>query len=323
MKSRLLQTALCLLAGGGLIVGAFLLLGVGVADIQGMAARTRPLWLVVLCLVYGLIIVATACKWRFVVESYGAMFPFSFFLRYSSLAFSLNSLVSPLFTTTVVRSVAMKYGRQQVPAVSTVARTVWDNGFDLLVGAVLFPASLFFLLDILDGWTALLVALVSLGAAGGLATFHAGAVFALTCSVLSRFRSLSALTKRLSAVLEAPLLERGAIFRLYFMSVARQFLLVCRAVIIVHLFSLDLNVANVVASVSIIQLSMLLNVAPTNLGVTEWTWVGLLALGGDAADQAALYALASRVVNLIVGLALTGLFWLGARLAGEGTGTAS
>lgn len=146
---------------------------------------------------------------------------------------------------------------------------LWDQAMEYVFFAGLLPAGALFMWQGLSDTLFLLTALIGLFFALG--TFYCGVFF-----------------------LEKKLLP--ALPKLLFLSGLRASLTIARLCVGVSALGLSFDPLAVVAAAAVVSLVALVPLAPGNLGLAEWGWVGALAATGEDPARAALFALGFRVL---------------------------
>ena len=109
-------------------------------------------------------------------------------------------------------------------------------------------------------------------------------------------------------------LDRGIMVQLYLLSAIRFALLAAQAVLIVHATGLAVAVSDVLASLPLVQLSLLIAITPASIGIAEWTWSSLLYALGTSLTLASNYALLYRLLGAGTILLVTLVVWFLAML---------
>jgi hypothetical protein len=91
----------------------------------------------------------------------------------------------------------------------------------------------------------------------------------------------------------------GRFYALFFLSVGRVFWLTLRLVVGSFALGLPFDPSLIVAAVPFVSCLSLLPFVPGNLGLAEWGWVGVMALGGADPALVAYYAIAFRLMSLL------------------------
>ncbi|MDE2569959.1 MAG: flippase-like domain-containing protein [Sphingomonadales bacterium] len=195
-----------------------------------------------------------------------------------------------------------------------VGTTLYEQMFDLVV---LSAGGAGALLVLLLGASPAASLAVALGAviAGCVAIhqlFAIGHVFArkLGASALPGARHAARLVEPLARARSAPPLT---VATLAAWSVARLPVLALRSTVVAIVFAQGADWLTVVIGYPAIGLASAMPILPGGMGVTEWTWTGLLVLAGATASAAGIAAVVMRIVNLVA-LVLVLLLVLALRL---------
>jgi uncharacterized protein (TIRG00374 family) len=297
-----------LISGLSLAIGLLLVVTLGPAlgfdfsrlpeDLMGL----NPVFVLLILASTLLHFLVSAAKWRMVTEaiapetkSSGGYYTFS----------ALNGLISnfiPLqFSTVAVRSLMMKF-RDRMPLLKGAASTVYDLMFDLTVTTLAVIAAIPAIFGVLSPAAAFaffLVELVIGGTVISLFNRRAAVLFVgigRRIPLLRNFIRRSNIAAELSGNRYVPLFSVSLTARLFFLSALRYLNLLIRNYLVVPAAALSIGFLPVAMAMPLIQFATIVSVTPANLGVSEWGWVGLLAVFGVAAKLSARFALIKRLV---------------------------
>lgn len=233
-----------------------------------------------------------ARKWRMATEVIDptARFRGGYFF-YSNLSHLTAQFLPLQLSTMFVRSLAMRLHLR-----APLREGAFAAGFDLLfdfsisLAAALGAAAAL----ILRPEPAVALALVAAAAFAGMALppLLLAASHGLRTLLLTLLRAGSQ-RQHLAA-----LFSTGLMWRLASLSAARFVNLLADNYLVVLMFGLDIPPYAIILATPVVQLATLLSLTPANLGISEWSWVGVMAAFGVAPATAAAYALLKRLVKI-------------------------
>ena len=290
------------LLGLSIVLAIFVSLGISLREFRDVLAKV-PFWLyIVLALTNGGTILAGSVKWQLALRGLS-----SSVLKVPLLPAVLATSVGVLFgqvmpmqiATTAARAVAGK--RHDLPASSSIGSTAYEQLIELLVligmALVAIPCLLFEAhWTVLLGSTPLLVAMPVV-----ILRFTARWLDG-TLTAIARIapgsleRSIQVVH---SAVRTCRTVDIGIVFQLAVLSVLRHAIMIAGAVLTLLTLAPTLDVSDAVIAFPIVQLVSVLPITPAGLGTAEMTWTGLLTTAGLAAKEAAVVAVAVRLINLL------------------------
>lgn len=249
-----------------------------------------------------LLLALSAMKWLRVMRRIGEGSAEGMGLRdaffYTTIGASLSLVLVPHAATPVGRALGARlHGR--APPMRSAGASVFEQAFDGFAMLIFAGLGLVWLWP--DAWP--IVA--------------AGALFGALAAGLALSGRLR-LPGRLGVLTTGGLLSPGLLATLAAISLLRYALVAARALILAAPAGIALPVTDFLASFSIVQVSRLVAVTPMGLGVTDWTWAGVLSLLAVPLSVAAGFVLLSRVLNA---LAVLVCLLLGAALAMTGRRT--
>ena len=154
---------------------------------------------------------------------------------------------------------------------SGAANALWDQGFEFMVMICLMPVTLMLLLGQADNWIA--------GAGAGIGLLVAW---------------------MLAARRWGPDWLQPVLWRLFGYSWLRVGLIIARQLALTLALAMPLSLLHITAAMPVLTALALIPLTPGNLGITEWGWVGVLALAGEDPKLVAIYALGCRVLIYII-----------------------
>ena len=157
-----------------------------------------------------------------------------------------------------------------------------DRGFDALYAAAVIPAAV--------------VVITGLPHSLALAALALGMVLPLgIIPLLGRTRLSARLEERF---LPPSTSSARGVRSLWLLTVARSASFALAAYAVAQAFALPIGVFEMLAVAPIIQLTVIVSVTPGGLGINEAGWIGVLTAMGMAADEAAGFAVAYRIVQV-------------------------
>ena len=257
--------------------------------------------------------VLTAYKWGLVTQKLTPdnQQPLKFYLFYTTLG-SLTMQFMPQYVGMVmVQNLALR-----VHKISSFSRgflsVVYDQFFNLLIPLLLFPTSLLYVLQY-----------ISLS----VAVFNWIAIIILTHFIINQWHRpiisllIDALTwvKQLkSGKNQSPpteiatgknsILGKKFTLYLYWTSVLRYVVWIIRGVLIAIAGGFKIKLWAVAFISPIVQLAMLLSFTPANLGLMEFSWIGLLGLFDVPDASAVKFALMQRFLYVVAVVIILAVF---------------
>jgi len=253
-----------------------------------------------LAIAFATVVVHAGCsalKWALVARRIDASERrgWTFYLGYTAVAGVLAQVLTVHVSSIVVREVAVRTegGRAFEGAGASLVEQLWD-----LAVLLVFALATGLWLVIGGPWWAWMTGAVVLGSAGILPVQAIVRPQAVRLGVwLSRWPGPAA---RVGAVLAGPhgrlALDPVLSLWLWGISLVRYVAMGVRAVVVAG--AVGLPVAAVLPAFTVVQASQILSLTPGNLGISEWTWAGVLSALGHPADEAAVLALVLRALTV-------------------------
>ena len=277
--TKIVLSLLAIALGAGLCFWLYFSLNVRASDWETLLDGLSLPWCLAVFVLSGLLMVSGALKWALLSRAMhgdGGKEPEDgFFFRQYLWQNWIGQFVPPSLAIVGGRAWATRR-MKGVAMLSGVGNGFLDQILELAFFVVLLPAAIF-VLSGQGGWISFL--LLSVAGVGVLA----GIMW------LGRRR------------LPAPL------WRLFGLSLARVALTILRLISGIYAFGLPIAALAVAAAAPVVSLLSLIPLTPANLGIAEWGWTGLLALAGESALFAALFALGFRLLVFIAQTLLLGL----------------
>lgn len=255
----------------------------------------------------------TAYKWGLVTQKLTPdnQQPSKFYLFYTTLG-SLTMQFMPQYVGMVmVQNLALR-----VHKISSFSKgflsVVYDQFFNLLIPLLLFPTSILYVF----GYISLSVAVFSWIATIILTHFvinrwHRSLISRLI-KTLTWIKQLKSGTKKVEGAEIATgnnsILGKQFTLYLYWISVVRYLVWIVRGVLIAIAGGFKIKLWAVAFISPIVQLAMLLSFTPANLGLMEFSWIGLLGLFDVPDASAVKFALMQRFLYIIAVVIILAVF---------------
>ncbi len=246
----------------------------------------------------------TAYKWGLVTHKLtpSNQQPLKFYLFYTTLG-SLTMQFMPQYVGMVmVQNLALR-----IHNISSISKgflsVIYDQFFNLLIPLLLFPTSLLYVL----GYISLSVAVFIWIATIILVHFIINKWHLRVIAFLIRALIWVKQLKSGKAEASQPAIAKGNdsiigkqfTLYLYWFSVVRYLVWIIRGVLIVIAGGFKIKLWAVAFISPIVQLAMLLSFTPANLGLMEFSWIGLLGLFGVPDATAVKFALMQRFLYIV------------------------
>ena len=255
----------------------------------------------------------TAYKWGLVTQKLTPdnQQPLKFYLFYTTLG-SLTMQFMPQYVGMVmVQNLALR-----VHKISSFSKgflsVIYDQFFNFLIPLLLFPASILYVF----GYISLSVA-VFMWIATVISThfiinrWHRRLITSLI-ETLTWLKQLKAGNKKTAQAQIATgndsLLGKDFTLYLYWVSVVRYLVWITRGVLIAIAGGFKIKLWAVAFISPIVQLAMLLSFTPANLGLMEFSWIGLLGLFDVPDATAVTYSLMQRFLYIVAVVIILAVF---------------
>lgn len=262
--------------------------------------------------------ILSAYKWGLVTQKLTPdnQQPLRFYLFYTTLG-SLTMQFMPQYVGMVmVQNLALR-----VHKVSSLSRgflsVIYDQFFNFLIPLLLFPAAILYVLKYISLSAAVFIWIATIiGTHFVINRWHRRIIFwlidALTWVKQLRSGKLKA-DRAETATGSNSILEKQFTLYLYWISVFRYMVWIVRGVLIAIAGGFKMKLSAVIFISPIVQLAMLLSFTPANLGLMEFSWIGLLGLFDVPDVDAVKFALMQRflyVVAVVIMLAVFAVIYL-------------
>lgn len=214
----------------------------------------------------------------------------------ASLAAVFAQFVPLIVAAPIVRGLAARYFVRTPIIQSTIASAI-EQTFDVLALLLfLFPTIVVLACSLVG-----LQANFQLWAVVATTSIAAAHIFVSTVSInsIGQLVMWLGLGSRLGGVLNATSNIDVSLRRhLLWLSILRYGAMFLRVVVVASAVGFGFPLAELVFGYTIVQASQLASATPGNLGLAEWTWVGVLAYHGHDAARVAAFSLILRVVSV-------------------------
>ena len=255
----------------------------------------------------------TAYKWGLVTQKLTPKNQQSlkFYLFYTTLG-SLTMQFMPQYVGMVmVQNLALR-----VHKISSFSKgflsVVYDQFFNLLIPVLLFPTSILYVLGYISLSVAVWAWIATIIAVHFVINQWHRRLISLLIKALAWLKQLkSGKTKTSQAAIETgkdSILGKRFTLYLYWISVIRYVVWIIRGVLIAIAGGFKIKLWAVAFISPIVQLAMLLSFTPANLGLMEFSWIGLLGLFGVPDATAVKFALIQRFLYIIAVMIILAVF---------------
>jgi uncharacterized protein (TIRG00374 family) len=255
----------------------------------------------------------TAYKWGIVTQKLtpNDRQPLKFYLFYTTLG-SLTMQFMPQYVGMVmVQNLALR-----VHKVGSISRgflsVVYDQFFNMLIPLLLFPASVLYVLGYISlsvavfMWIATIISIHFI-----INQWHRRLILSLikTLTWLKQLKSRKPQVARTAIDTGGDsVLNKQFTLYLYWISVVRYLVWIIRGVLIAIAGGFNIKLWAVAFISPIVQLAMLLSFTPANLGLMEFSWIGLLGLFDVPDASAVKFALMQRFLYVVAVVIILAVF---------------
>lgn len=261
-------------------------------------------------------------KWWLVMTRLSSQVQLSWLnaLYLTAMGSVLSLFLMPQVAVMATRSIGAKY-RYGKSAFSSISSTAFEQVFDLFPLMVL---ALVTVVSLLSGWSVLPwlwatcgLAILSSGIMvlfvrpvfNGIAAFLGFIPFQFAHKVRSQVHSLT-------SDQNSELLRTSFTAQMLVISYTRFAFIFLRAWLIIHASGIAVDFFQFAQSFSLVRIAGLMAFTPGSLGITEWSWTGMLAYFSIPQAQAAAFAITNRVLNSASTLVAFAFVWIICRLLG-------
>ncbi len=255
----------------------------------------------------------TAYKWGLVTQKLTPdnQQPLKFYLFYITLG-SLTMQFMPQYVGMVmVQNLALR-----VHKISSFSRgflsVVYDQFFNLLIPLLLFPTSLLYILQYISLSVAVFIWITTIILTHFIINKWHRRIISWLIKVLTWVKQLKA-GKEQSTPTDIStgndsILGKQFTLYLYWISVLRYAVWIIRGVLIAIAGGFKIKLWAVAFISPIVQLAMLLSFTPANLGLMEFSWIGLLGLFDVPDASAVKFALMQRFLYIVAVVIILAVF---------------
>ncbi len=267
-----------------------------------------------------LVALSSVIKWKIALGRLGYIegLGLGTLFHYFVLGRTLGLLLPVDLTDFVVRSASLKFGHS-VPAGNAAYSIYFDRVFDIIVGGTIVVPSMLFIfgkLDFAQGLyisgilLALLFFMLKTGSARVLAVVER--IFEIAIKLISKLPWLGKHFALPEAMLKSSDGLAGMMVNLYLLSLLKLFFNALRFVVIAEAIGLSVNPSHLLLFFPGAQFASVLSFTPGGLGITDWSWGGLLYAMGVSKAEIVPYLISFRLVisaSLLVLLGISTLFY--------------
>lgn len=255
----------------------------------------------------------TAYKWGLVTQKLTPdnQQPLKFYLFYTTLG-SLTMQFMPQYVGMVmVQNLALR-----VHKISSFSKgflsVVYDQFFNLLIPLLLFPASILYVLGYISLSVAVFIWIATIILTHFIINQWHRRLISFLIKALTWVKQLKAgkakATKPEITTGKDSILGKKFTLYLYWISVVRYLVWIIRGVLIAIAGGFKIKLWAVAFISPIVQLAMLLSFTPANLGLMEFSWIGLLGLFDVPDASAVKFALMQRFLYIVAVMIILAVF---------------
>ena len=255
----------------------------------------------------------TAYKWGLVTQKLtpNNQQPIKFYLFYTTLG-SLTMQFMPQYVGMVmVQNLALR-----VHKVSSFSKgflsVIYDQFFNLLIPLLLFPTSIIYVFGYISLSVAVFIWIATIIATHFIINRWHRRLIAGLITALTWVKGLKSGKDRVAQTKIAPsndsILGKQFTLNLYWISVVRYLVWIVRGVLIAIAGGFNIKLWAVAFISPIVQLAMLLSFTPANLGLMEFSWIGLLGLFDVPDASSVKFALMQRFLYVVAVVIILAVF---------------
>lgn len=257
--------------------------------------------------------VLTAYKWGLVTQKLNPdnQQPLKFYLFYTTLG-SLTMQFMPQYVGMVmVQNLALR-----VHKISSFSKgflsVVYDQFFNLLIPLLLFPTSLLYVLGYISLSIAVFIWITTIIGTHFIINQWHRSLISFLIKALTWVKQLKSGKAKNSqpeiATGKDSILGKKFTLYLYWISVVRYLVWIIRGILIAIAGGFKIKLWAVAFISPIVQLAMLLSFTPANLGLMEFSWIGLLGLFDVPDASAVKFALMQRFLYIVAVVIILAVF---------------
>ncbi len=255
----------------------------------------------------------SAYKWGLVTQKLSPdnQQPLRFYLFYTTLG-SLTMQFMPQYVGIVmVQNLALR-----VHKVSSLSRgflsVIYDQFFNFLIPLLLFPAAILYVLKYISLSVAVFIWIATIIGTHFIINQWHRRIISWLIKTLTWVKQLKSGKNRAAEAEVATsgdsILGKKFTLYLYWISVFRYIVWIVRGILIAIAGGFKMKLSAVIFVTPIVQLAMLLSFTPANLGLMEFSWIGLLALFDVTNVDAVKYALMQRFLYVVAVVIMLAVF---------------
>lgn len=237
--------------------------------------------------------------------------PSKFYLFYTTLGSLTMQFMPQYLGMVMVQNIALR-----VHKISSLSKgflgVIYDQFFNFLIPLLLFPSSILYVL----GYVSLSVAVfgsiaIIIFTHFLISKWHRRLIYSLIRTLTWVKQLKPGKTKPEQPVINAnsdSILGKDFTLYLYWISVVRYAVWIIRGILIAIAGGFKISFWAVTFTTPIVQLAMLLSFTPANLGLMEFSWVGLLQLFDVSDASAVKYALMQRFLYIVAVVIMLAVF---------------
>ncbi|MEL6440623.1 MAG: lysylphosphatidylglycerol synthase transmembrane domain-containing protein [Cyanobacteria bacterium J06621_8] len=255
----------------------------------------------------------TAYKWGLVTQKLTPknQQPLKFYLFYTTLGSLTMQFMPQYLGMVIVQNLALR-----VHKISSFSRgflsVIYDQFFNLLIPVLLFPTSVAYVLGYLSLSIAVWLWIATIIAVHFIINQWYRHLISALIEALMWFKRLkgrkSQEPQSSLKVDQDSILGKKFTLYLYWLSVVRYIVWIARGVLIAIAGGFNIKLWAVAFISPIVQLAMLLSFTPANLGLMEFSWIGLLGLFDIPDVSAVKFALIQRFLYITAVMIILAVF---------------
>lgn len=224
------------------------------------------------------------------------------YVFYTSLGSVLSTVMTVHLGVAVTRALGAKFHLKQSQTVGAGA-SIYEQLFDVGVILLFVVPAVLVLVFGLDPWVWVLLALCSVILTGVTISLAARPSRRLLLGLVAFLGKYSQKFKAAADFLTGEnsrfLFRPGFMIQMFLISVVRYLILMLRSFLVLWATGIQIADQDFLNAFSLVQMSKFVSVTPAGLGISEWTWSGVLALFGYPLDTAVQFVLVHRVATVL------------------------
>ena len=236
-----------------------------------------------------------AYKWKKVVQhlSKQESKPQSFYLFYIVFAALVGILVPRQLSMLIVQSFATNV--HKVSSVSSgFLSAIYNQLMNLLIPLLLVPPAILFAFNYISLKITLFLSLVIISIAPYVISKWQKPIVIFLLKIYYKIKKNRDRNKDIAS--EISILKPRFFIHLYWVTVLFHLSVIFKSYLVALSMGLNIKLWIFILGTPLIYLAMLLSITPGNLGIMEWSWIGILELYNVAPQDAASFAIIHRVL---------------------------